>query len=90
MIELFDVWQTFEDGTYERVRESVPSAEALYAAVHYATSVAAVMGLTIDVKIVDGGDLTCWHWIRDKGVVFPKGAEGSLRYGQRSVLGTPE
>lgn len=61
----------FEDGTQECVRVRVPMEEAATAFKHYATSVAAQMGLVREVLIVDDGDLTCAHWTKEKGLVFP-------------------
>ena len=69
--ETFDVWQEFEDGHREKVRDHVSLDEAKKAFVHYCTSVAARMGLVKEVLLVDRGDLTCAHWTREKGLVFP-------------------
>ena len=69
--ETFDVWQFFEDGSQEKVRDHVPLDEAVVAFKHYCTSVAARMGLVTRVLIVDRGDLTCAHWEFEKGLVFP-------------------
>lgn len=69
--ERFCVYQFFDTGGYERVREFVSSEEAVKAARHYTTSVAARMGITTRVIITDGGDLICFEWIYGKGVVFP-------------------
>ncbi len=51
----FSVYQFFEDGTWERVREWVSAEEAVQAARHYTCSVAAQTGITQRVIITDGG-----------------------------------
>jgi len=73
--ELFSVYQTFRDGSQEKVREFVPAEEAVAAAEHYCSSVGARMGFTVDVKIVDMLDCCCFHWRHGEGVVFPVPAE---------------
>lgn len=67
----YSVYQFFEDGSYEKVREFVSAAEASTAAGHYCSSVAVQMGLVSRVIITDGGDCICFEWLRDKGIVFP-------------------
>ena len=72
--EKFDVWQMFEDGNQEKVRNRVSAQEAAEAFRHYCTSVAARMGMVSEVLITDQGDLTCAHWTKKDGLVFPKKA----------------
>jgi hypothetical protein len=69
--EKFCVWQFFEDGTSEKVRDWVPLEEAVKAFKHYTTSIAARVGLVKQVLIVDQGDLTCAHWTKEQGLVYP-------------------
>lgn len=66
----FSVWQFFEDGSSECVRRGVGAEEAAEAAKHYCTSVAAVLGVTRRVIIVDSGDCTNFEWQFGKGVTF--------------------
>jgi len=68
----FSVWQFFEDGSQEQVRNHVDAEEAVRAAHHYCNSVAARIGITVRVIITDGGDCCCFEWKRDEGIVFPK------------------
>lgn len=51
----------------ECVRRWVGPEEAVEAAKHYCTSVAAQLGFTVRVIITDGGDNTNFEWIRGKG-----------------------
>jgi hypothetical protein len=67
----FSVYQFFENETYEKVREFVSAEEAVNAAKHYTTSVAAKIGITKRVIITDGGDFTTFMWEYGKGIVFP-------------------
>jgi hypothetical protein len=67
----FSVYQFFPDEQYERVRSFVDAEEAVGAAQHYISNVAAKMGLTQRVIITDGGDCTVFEWIQGKGIVFP-------------------
>lgn len=67
----FSVYQFFEDGSYERVRDGVSAAEASTAAAHYCESVAAQTGIVVRVIITDGGDCCCFEWRREQGVTFP-------------------
>lgn len=66
----FSVYQFFEDETQEKVREFVGAEEAVRAARHYTTSVAARIGVTVRVIITDGGDHTVFEWQYGKGIVF--------------------
>lgn len=70
-MDLYNVYQTFQDGSYEQVRSWVPAEEAVEAARHYCRSVGAQLGFTVDVKITDADDCCVFHWVRGKGVVFP-------------------
>jgi hypothetical protein len=67
----FSVYQFFEDGSHEKVRDHVSATEAMQAVRHYTDNVAVRMGITKRVIITDGGDNTCFEWLADKGVVFP-------------------
>jgi hypothetical protein len=68
--EEFSVYQYFEDGSYERVRDHVGPREAVEAAHHYCNSVAAKCGITRKVIITDGGDLINFQWEYGKGITF--------------------
>jgi len=66
----YSVCQFFEDGLSEYVRRWVGAQEAVEAAKHYCSSVAARCGITRRVIITDGGDCTCFEWQYGKGVTF--------------------
>jgi len=68
----FSVYQFFEDGSWERVREWVSAEEAVQAAQHYTCSVAAQTGITQRVIITDGGDCVSFEWQYGKGVTYPE------------------
>ena len=67
----FSVYQFFEDGSYETVRRFVSEEEAVKAAGHYCSSVAAQMGMTVRVIITNALDEICFEWQKDHGIVFP-------------------
>jgi hypothetical protein len=67
----FSVYQFFEDGSYEAVRQHVDGEEAVRAAKHYCRSVAAKVGVVKRVIITDGGDFTNFEWKYGEGVVYP-------------------
>jgi hypothetical protein len=79
----FSVCQFFPDGSYEYVRRGVEAAEAVKAAMHYATSIGARLGTTSRVIITDGGDCTTFEWTWDQGIIFPAEgvALGQLKHG---------
>ena len=79
MNETFSVCQFFEDGSYEYVRRFVVMEEAIKAAIHYSTSVAARMGVTVRVIITDAGDSIVWEWRRGEGIVWPQELVGKLK-----------
>jgi hypothetical protein len=66
----FSVYQFFQDGSYERVREFVSAEEAVKAAKHYCSSVAAQTGIVQRVIVTDGGDHTNFEWQYGKGITF--------------------
>lgn len=70
--ELFSVYQFFPDGQYEKVREHVNIKQAMDAARHYCTCVAARIGTTVEVIICDGEDLRIFEWKFGQGVTFPQ------------------
>lgn len=72
MGEVFSVVQFFEDGSYEYVRRGATPEQAMKAFRHYTSSVAARIGMTKRVIIVDGGDCINAEWKFGEGVVFPK------------------
>jgi hypothetical protein len=65
------VYQFFQDGSNERVREWVPGPEAVKAFQHYTSSVAARIGMVLRVIITDSGDMIAAEWEHGKGVTFP-------------------
>ena len=67
----FSVAQFLVDGRCEYVREQVDGKEAVEAAYHYTHNVAAKLGLVERVIITDGGDHTCFEWLKGKGVTWP-------------------
>ena len=67
----FSVWQIFTDGSYEAVRRFVSAEDAMKAAKHYSTCVAAQMGIIRRVIITDGGDCINFEWRYGKGITFP-------------------
>lgn len=69
--ELFTVWTFFSDGTYSPDGPAIPLEAAVKRAKGITESVGAVCGMIDDVKIVDGGDNTVFHWVKDDGVIFP-------------------
>jgi hypothetical protein len=68
----FSVYQFLQGEIYEKVREFVSPEEAMKAAIHYTTNVAARLGITEKVMITDGGDCCVWEWKKGEGVVWPK------------------
>jgi hypothetical protein len=67
----FSVYQFFEDGSQERVRQFVDVQEATDAFAHYTNNVACRIGITKRVIITDGGDSTVAEWQHGKGLVWP-------------------
>lgn len=71
----FSVFQWLATGKgedlQEQVRSFVSAEEAVKAAQHYTSCVAARMGLTSKVMITDGGDNCVFEWRKGEGVVFP-------------------
>jgi hypothetical protein len=74
--ETFSVCQFFRDGTSEYVRRNVPAKEAVEAAQHYTSSVAASLGMVERVIITDSGDQTNFEWQHGKGVTYPPDCAG--------------
>lgn len=67
----FSVYQFFENGMCEKVRDHVDVAEAVSAAKHYTSNVASRLGIVHRVIITDGGEHCCFEWKHDQGVTFP-------------------
>ena len=63
----FSVYQTFEDGTTERVRTFVPLSDAFDAYRHYTTNVAVTMGIVKRVILTDANDFTVMEWKHGEG-----------------------
>ena len=68
--ELFSVYQFFEDGSSEQVRQLVSAEDAVTAAHHYCSNVAANCGITRRVIITESGDSIAFEWQYGKGVTF--------------------
>lgn len=66
----FSVYQFFEGGMSEEVRTGVDAENAVLAAMHYCTSVAARTGITRRVIITDDDDYAVFEWQYGKGVMF--------------------
>lgn len=71
-MEEYSVVQFFADDTSEYVRRMVDAEEAVTAAEHYCSSVAARLGMVRRVIITDALDCCCFEWLHGKGVVFPE------------------
>jgi hypothetical protein len=69
-MELFNVVQFFEDGSYEYVRKNVTANEAVSATQHYTTSIGAQLGTTVRVIITDMMDCIAFEWEKGK-IIFP-------------------
>lgn len=67
----FSVCQFFVDGTHEYVRRFTTAEDAMSAFRHYASSVAAKLGMTVRVIITDGGDHTNLEWKLGEGITYP-------------------
>jgi hypothetical protein len=70
--EEFSVCQFFDNGEQEWVRLFVSAEEAVKAACHYCTSVAAQLGFVERVIITDGGDCTVFEWQKGIGITWPE------------------
>ena len=68
----YSVFQFFHTDEYENVRLLVTLEEAMQAAVHYCTSVAARTGITTRVIITDGDDYTIFEWKFNEGITWPE------------------
>jgi len=68
--ETFSVFQFFEDGSYEAVRNHVGPEEAALAAYQCCNNVAANCGMIRRVIITDSGGCTCFEWRYGEGVIF--------------------
>lgn len=71
MIETFNVFQFFVDGSQEKVVEFVPAERAVEVARDLINSVGGKLGTTQRVIITDGFDCINLEWLYGKGVVFP-------------------
>jgi hypothetical protein len=71
-MEHFSVFQFLPDDVYEQYKSRVTLEEAVKAAHFLTHNVAARVGITRRVIIVDGGDCVCFEWIYGQGVVFPR------------------
>lgn len=69
MTNEFSVYQFFDDGMQEKVREFVSAENAVAAAHHYCNGPARI-GVTRRVIITDGGDCIVFEWKHGEGVTF--------------------
>lgn len=68
----FSVWWWDRDDGQHRELSFVEAEPAMHAVRRLTTGPAALMGIVQRVIITDGGDCTCFEWLKDKGVTFPK------------------
>lgn len=68
-----------QDQSYEIVRSHVSAEEAVDAAKHYCSSVAAQLGFTTRVIITDGGDCINFEWQYGKGITYGKTEETNIQ-----------
>jgi hypothetical protein len=78
----FSVVQFFNDGAYEKVRESVDADEAVQAFIHYTTNVAATMGFVQRVILTDGDDCIAMEWVYGKNITFGLTGVGEAVFGK--------
>ena len=70
--EIFTVYWTDPTGNQHRDVQHVPLKEAAAAVERLCKGPAAQIGLTREVLMTDGLDLTCFKWVEGE-VVFPEG-----------------
>ncbi|MBO4228164.1 hypothetical protein [Bradyrhizobium neotropicale] len=68
----FSVCQVFTSGDYEYVRRFVSADEAVKAALHCSSSIAAKIGIVDSIMITDGLDCIVFEWRRNQGIVVPE------------------
>jgi hypothetical protein len=66
----YSVYQFFPDETYNEELRFVDAKTAVYRAKSI-DGPGALLGVTAKVLITDGGDYTCFLWIKGQGIVFP-------------------
>lgn len=71
MSELYNVYQWFPDGSYEKFMENVSAEEAVIGAFNLTRSVGGQLGTIERIIITDSLDLTNFEWVKGKGVIFP-------------------
>jgi hypothetical protein len=68
----FSVYWWDPDGNYHKELKHVSAEDALQRSKELANGPASVaLGVIERIIITDGGDCTCFEWIKGKGVVFP-------------------
>jgi hypothetical protein len=60
-----------EDEVHVPVLRFVDAETAVKRAVELTLKPSALIGITTEVRITDGGDHCAWHWVFGKGLVFP-------------------
>lgn len=71
MTEKFVVWSYFPDGTYEPDGPPVEGEAAIKRAQGIINSVGGRLGFVTEVRVVDRGDETVFHWTKEGGILFP-------------------
>jgi len=69
--ELFTVWSFFPDGTHEADGPPIPGEAAIRRATGIIDSVGGRLGFVIEIRVVDRGDETVFHWTKAGGILFP-------------------
>lgn len=69
--ELFTVWSFFQDGTHEADGPPIPGEAAIKRAAGIMDSVGGRLGWVTEVRVVDRGDATVFHWTKEGGILFP-------------------
>ncbi len=70
----FSVWEFVgegEDEVHIPVLRFVNEETAVTKAVEVTLKPSALIGITKEVRITDGGDFCVFHWVHGKGLVFP-------------------
>ena len=73
----FSVFWWDRDGGQHRELSFVEVLPAMKACKRLTQGPAAMMGIVERVIITDGGDFTCFEWIKDVGITFPRKPEGA-------------
>lgn len=69
--ELFNVVVFYPNGHYTYEQKPMPLKDALNLAKSFTARPAAQLGFIAEVMITDMGDCCCFHWTKEKGIIFP-------------------